>query len=67
MSTPGMQNLNDTEPGGLISEPEFEDLLRKSWIVPVEPETKVERMAKVPFAIVLGVLGAVLLIHWLAK
>jgi hypothetical protein len=58
-----MTNLNDTKPGGLLTEQDFEHLSSKSWIVPANTETKFERVAKVPFAVVLGILGAVALIH----
>jgi hypothetical protein len=58
-----MTNLNDTKSGGLLTEQDFEHLSRKSWFIH-EPPTKFERVAKVPFAVVLGILGTVALIHW---
>jgi hypothetical protein len=56
-------NVNDTEPGGLLTEQDFEHLSRKSWFIP-EPPTKFERVAAVPLAVAIGILGAVALIHW---
>lgn len=72
MSTVGMTNLNaDTEPGGLLTEQDFEHLTRKPWPVPLylpkpaPPERS--RIGDVIFATVLGVLAGVALAHWLAR
>ena len=71
MSTVGMQNLQDTEPGGLLTEQDFEHLTRKPWPVPAHKQkpapSERSRIGDVIFATVLGVLGGVALAHWLAR
>ncbi len=72
MSTVGMTNLNaDTEPGGLLSEQDFEHLTRKPWLVPSHQQKPApperSRIGDVIFAVTLGVLAGVALAHWLAR
>lgn len=72
MSTVGMTNLNaDTEPGGLLTEQDFEHLTRKPWPAPATQQKPApadySRAGAVIFATVLGVLGGVALAHWLAR
>ena len=71
MATIGMTNTQDTEPGGLLSEQDFEHLTRKPWPVPAHQQKPApadySRAGAVIFATVLGVLGGVALAHWLAR
>ena len=71
MATIGMTNTQDTEPGGLLSEQDFEHLTRKPWPVPAHKQKPApaerSRIGDVIFATVLGVLAGVALAHWLAR
>lgn len=71
MSTIGMTNVQDTEPGPLLTEQDFEHLTRKPWQVPAANQKPApaerSRIADVIFATVLGALLGVSLAHWLAR
>ncbi len=71
MATIGMTNTQDTEPGGLLTEQDFEHLTRKPWPVPAHQQKPApperSRIGDVIFAVTLGVLAGVALAHWLAR
>lgn len=71
MATIGMTNTQDTEPGGLLTEQDFEHLTRKPWPVPAHQQNPApaerSRIADAIFAFVLGLLGGVGLVHLLVR
>jgi hypothetical protein len=61
MAQPGMQNLNDTEPGGLLSEADFDALLHKPWpIVGAGQQlSRIQRLSETGHRLVPWIAGAI--------